>query len=112
MRTEYNDDGSTTKRSTREWAYSLMKQDGETPALCDVVNGTKLYASGTTAMETVQIQVISTKPQGSTVLRQLTGPSRNYRDSNGNQIKCLIAGSHGDKESMETKTGFGKVQYQ
>jgi hypothetical protein len=39
-RIEYNDDGTTTERSTREWAASLTETDGQTPALCDVVNGT------------------------------------------------------------------------
>ncbi|KAI2498582.1 hypothetical protein MHU86_15926 [Fragilaria crotonensis] len=40
VRTEYNDDGTTTERSTREWAASIKEEDGITPALCDVVNGT------------------------------------------------------------------------
>lgn len=40
QRVEYNDDGTTIVRSTREWATSLTEQDGHTPALCDVVNGT------------------------------------------------------------------------
>ena len=40
IRTEYNEDGSTTERSTRAWAASLQESDGTTPALCDVVNGT------------------------------------------------------------------------
>jgi hypothetical protein len=37
---EYNEDGTITVRSTREWVTSLTDQDGITPALCDVVNGT------------------------------------------------------------------------
>ncbi|KAI2491598.1 hypothetical protein MHU86_22970 [Fragilaria crotonensis] len=40
VRTEYHEDGSTTKRSTREWIASLKEKDGTTSALCDAVNGT------------------------------------------------------------------------
>jgi hypothetical protein len=39
-RVEYNEDGTTTVRSTREWATLLTEDDGITPALFDVVNGT------------------------------------------------------------------------
>ncbi len=39
VRTEYNEDGTTTARSTREWVASLLAPDGNYPALCDVVNG-------------------------------------------------------------------------
>ena len=38
-RIEYNDDGTTTERSTREWASTLLAPDSSSPALCDVVNG-------------------------------------------------------------------------
>jgi hypothetical protein len=41
VRVEYNEDGTITERSTREWALSLKELDGITPALCDVVNGTR-----------------------------------------------------------------------
>jgi hypothetical protein len=41
LRIEYNEDGSTTERSAREWVSTLMEKDGTTPALCDVVNGSK-----------------------------------------------------------------------
>lgn len=40
VRTEYHDDGTILERSTRAWAATLMEEDGKTPALCDVVNGT------------------------------------------------------------------------
>jgi hypothetical protein len=39
VRTEYNDDGTTTERSTREWVATILAPDGSNPALCDVVNG-------------------------------------------------------------------------
>ena len=39
-RIEYNNDGTTTQRSTREWAGTLVLPDGSA-ALCDVANGTK-----------------------------------------------------------------------
>ncbi|KAI2506081.1 hypothetical protein MHU86_8312 [Fragilaria crotonensis] len=38
-RIEYNDDGTTTERSTREWASTILAPDNSSPALCDVVNG-------------------------------------------------------------------------
>ncbi|KAI2489046.1 hypothetical protein MHU86_25555 [Fragilaria crotonensis] len=38
-RLEYNDDGTTTARSTREWASTIRATDNVSPALCDVVNG-------------------------------------------------------------------------
>ena len=38
QRTEYFDDGSIVKRSTREWALAFKNEDG-TSAHCDVVNG-------------------------------------------------------------------------
>ena len=38
-RIEYDVDGTTIERSTREWVATLTNSDG-TPALCDVVNGT------------------------------------------------------------------------
>ena len=41
IRTEYNSDGSTTLRSTREWALALKVDDGKTHAKCDIVNGGK-----------------------------------------------------------------------
>ena len=40
QRIEYNSDGTTTQRSTREWAGTLALPDGST-ALCDVANGSK-----------------------------------------------------------------------
>ena len=40
QRIEYCDDGSIIERSAREWAATLTYPDG-TPALCDVVNGTR-----------------------------------------------------------------------
>jgi hypothetical protein len=40
VRIEYNEDGTTTERSTREWIASLTDNDGISPALCDAVNGT------------------------------------------------------------------------
>jgi hypothetical protein len=39
VRTECNEDGSITERSTRAWAASFQESDGTTTALCDVVNG-------------------------------------------------------------------------
>jgi hypothetical protein len=39
LRTEYNKDGTTTERSTREWVATILAPDGSIPALCDVVNG-------------------------------------------------------------------------
>ncbi|KAI2492772.1 hypothetical protein MHU86_21777 [Fragilaria crotonensis] len=39
-RVEYNEDGTTTERSTREWASQLQATDNISSALCDVVNGT------------------------------------------------------------------------
>jgi hypothetical protein len=41
VRVEYYDDGTTVRRSTREWVQTLVLEDGVTPALCDVVNGKK-----------------------------------------------------------------------
>jgi uncharacterized protein (DUF2236 family) len=38
-RIEYNEDGTTTERSTREWMSMIMAPDLSSPALCDVVNG-------------------------------------------------------------------------
>ncbi|KAI2511568.1 hypothetical protein MHU86_2822 [Fragilaria crotonensis] len=38
-RIEYNEDGTTTERSTREWASTILAPDDSSPALCDVVNG-------------------------------------------------------------------------
>ena len=38
-RIEYNEDGTTTERSTREWMSTIMAPDLSSPALCDVVNG-------------------------------------------------------------------------
>ena len=40
QRIEYNSDGTTTQRSTREWAGTLALPDGSA-ALCDVANGSK-----------------------------------------------------------------------
>ena len=40
QRIEYNSDGTTTQRSTREWAGTLAQPDGSA-ALCDVANGSK-----------------------------------------------------------------------
>jgi hypothetical protein len=39
-RVEYNEDGTTTERSTREWASRIQATDNISSALCDVVNGT------------------------------------------------------------------------
>ncbi|KAI2490741.1 hypothetical protein MHU86_23839 [Fragilaria crotonensis] len=38
-RIEYNADGTTIERSTREWAATILAVDNVSPALCDVVNG-------------------------------------------------------------------------
>ena len=38
-RTEYHPDGSTTQRTTREWARGIQTLDGKQSARCDVVNG-------------------------------------------------------------------------
>ncbi|KAI2509151.1 hypothetical protein MHU86_5270 [Fragilaria crotonensis] len=39
QRTEYNEDGTTVERSTREWMSTILAPDKASPALCDVVNG-------------------------------------------------------------------------
>ena len=39
VRTEYYSDGSTIERTTRQWASSIQTTNGNTSALCDVVNG-------------------------------------------------------------------------
>ena len=38
-RKEYNPDGSSIERSTREWARSIKNLEGSGLAQCDVVNG-------------------------------------------------------------------------
>jgi hypothetical protein len=38
-RVEHNSDGTTTERTTREWAREIRSVDGKTSAWCDVVNG-------------------------------------------------------------------------
>ncbi|KAI2503533.1 hypothetical protein MHU86_10915 [Fragilaria crotonensis] len=40
-RVEYFPDGTTIERSTRDWVLSLRREDGDTHAQCDVVNGVK-----------------------------------------------------------------------
>ncbi|KAI2495088.1 hypothetical protein MHU86_19443 [Fragilaria crotonensis] len=40
-RVEYFSDGTTIERSTREWVLSLRREDGDTLAQCDAVNGVK-----------------------------------------------------------------------
>jgi hypothetical protein len=38
-RVEYNEDGTTTERSTREWASKILATDNISSALCNMVNG-------------------------------------------------------------------------
>ena len=39
-RREYGNDGITIVRSARDWASTLCLPGSDTPALCDIVNGT------------------------------------------------------------------------